>query len=140
MQRDDFGNLDEWGRAVSQLEQLRRDRRLDEHQDDLVRLLRYPDNWRLREAALESAREIKQPKESLVTAVLQILTNEDLYYEARVLAAEALANLLPAARAAQDGRKPALEQRAIEQMHALLDAAHPPVLHQAVQRVLPTIE
>ena len=140
MQKDDFGNLEEWGRVLSQLEQLERDQRLDEHQDGLVRLLRYPDNWRLREAALESVRSIKKPTEALVTAVLQILTNEDLYYEVRVLAAEALAALLPAARTGRDGRNRELEQRALEQMHALLDATHPPVLHQAVQRVLPTIE
>lgn len=140
MQKDDFGNLEEWGRVLSQLEQLGQDQRLDEHQDGLVRLLRCPDNWRLREAALESVRNVKQPTETLVTAVLQILTNEDLYYEVRVLAAEALAALLPAARTNREGRNRAMEQRALEQMHALLNAAHPPVLHQAVQRVLPTIE
>lgn len=140
MQKDDFGNLEEWGRVLTQLEQVRQDRRLDEHQHGLVRLLRYPDNWRLREAALEFARDVRQPTEPLVTAVLQILTNEDLYYEVRVLAAEALAALLPAARTGRDGRNRELEQRALEQMHALLDATHPPVLHQAVQRVLPTIE
>lgn len=140
MQKDEFGNLEEWGRVLSQLEQLTRERLLHEHQDGLVRLLRYPDNWRLREAALESAREVRQPTEALVIAVLQILTNEGLYYEVRVLAAEALASLLPATRAAKDGRNRALEQRALEQMHALLDATHPPILHQAVQRVLPTIE
>lgn len=134
MQDHDFGNLEEWGRVLAQLEQLRRDQLLDEHQDGLVRLLRYPDNWRLREAALEFVRNIKQPTEALVSAVLQILTNEELYYEVRVLAAEALVTLLPAAP------NRALEQRAVEQMHALLDATHPPVLHQAVQRVLPTVE
>lgn len=134
MQEDDFGNLEEWGRVLTQLEQLRRDQLLDEHQDGLVRLLRCPDNWRLREAALEFVRNIKQPTEALVSAVLQILTDEELYYEVRVLAAEALVTLLPAAR------NRALEQRAVEQMHALLDATHPPVLHQAVQRVLPTVE
>lgn len=140
MHKDGFGNLEEWGRVLTQLEQLRQDRRLDEHQDGLVRLLRYPDNWRLREAALEFARDVRQPTEPLVTAVLQILTNEDLYYEVRVLAAEALAALLPAAWTGRDGRNRELEQRALEHMHALLDATHPPVLHQAVQRVLPTIE
>jgi hypothetical protein len=140
MHQDDFGNLEEWGRVLTQLEQLRQDRRLDEHQVGLVRLLRYSNNWRLREAALEFVREVRQPAEPLVMAVLQILTNEDLYYEVRVLAAEALAALFPAARTSRAGRNRELEQRALEQMHALLNAKHPPVLHQAVQRVLPTIE
>lgn len=134
MQQGAFGNLEEWGRVLTQLEQLGRDQCLDEHQDGLARLLRYPGNWRLREAALEYARHIKQPAEALVAAVLQILTDEELYYEVRVLAAEALVTLLPAAR------NRSLEQHAVELMHALLDAPHPPVLHQAVQRVLPTIE
>lgn len=140
MHQDDFGNLEEWGRVLNELTQLARERTLDDHQPGLVRLLRYPHNWRLREAALEAVRQVRRPAEDLVTAVLRIMTNEDLYHEVRVLAAEALADLIAAGRAAGSQRNRALEAQVIEQMHALLDSPHPPVLHQAVRRVLPTME
>lgn len=140
MPRNDFGNLEEWGRVLSQLAQLEHDQALDEHQDGLVRLLRYGDNWRLREAALEAVGHVKRPSETLISEVLRIMTNEHLYHEARVLAADALARLIAAARESGHARCRALEQQAIDQMHALLDAPHPPILRQAVQRVLPTIE
>jgi hypothetical protein len=140
MQRDDFGNLEEWGRVLTRLEQLTRDGGLDAHQPGLVRLLRYPDNWRLREAALEACRTLRDPTEPLVSAVLRIMIDGGLYHEVRVLAAEALTQLLPATRRSALGRNRALEGQVIEQMHALLDAPHPPVLHQAIRRVLPTIE
>lgn len=140
MLQNDFGNLEEWGRVLNDLTQLTRERRLDAHQPGLVRLLRYPRNWRLREAALEAARHVQQPAEELVTAVLRIMAHEDLYHEVRVLAAEALADLITAGRAADGARNRALEARVLEQMHVLLDSPHPPVLHQAVRRVLPTME
>ena len=140
MQRDDFGNLEEWGRVLSLVEGLTRDGRLEAQQAGLVRLLRYPDNWRLREAALESCRTLREPTEPLVSAVLRIMMDEGLYHEVRVLAAEALAQLVPATRRSSLGRNRALEGQVAEQMHALLDSPHPPVLHQAARRVLPTVE
>ncbi len=140
MHRDDFGNLEEWGRVLGQLEQLARDRKLDEHQDGLMRLLRYADNWRLREAALEVVGDVKRPSDALVSEVLLVMTNEHLYHEVRVLAAEALARLVVASRASGEGRCRDLEKQVVDQMHALLDSPHPPILRQAVQRVLPTIE
>jgi hypothetical protein len=140
MQKDDFGNLAEWGRVLNQLAQLTRDGTIDEHQAGLVRLLHYQDNWRLREAALEAIRHVRRPGEPLVTAVLELMTDEHLYHELRVLAAEALASLVAAGRAVGAGRNRELEQAVLTQMHALLDAPHPPVLHQAVRRILPTIE
>jgi len=140
MPRDDFGNLEEWGRVLSQLSQLEHDRTLDEHQDGLVRLLRYPDNWRLREAALEAVGNVKCPSEVLISEVLRIMASDQLYHEVRVLAAEALVRLVEAARVSKDGRNRALEQQVVDQMHALLDSPHPPVLHQAIQRALPTVE
>ncbi len=140
MQRDDFGNLEEWGRVLNELAQLTRDRNLDNRQAGLVRLLRYPNNWRLREAALEAVRNVTQPTETLVSDVLEIMSNEHLYHEVRVLAAEALASLLAAMRVARDGRHPELERQALDQMHRLLESPHPPILHRAVQRVLPSVE
>lgn len=140
MPKDEFGNLEEWGRVLSQLARLARDQELDQHQDGLVRLLRYSDNWRLREAALEAAGNVKCPSEALTSEVLRIMANERLYHEVRVLAAEALARLIVAMRATDAARHRTLEQQVVDQMHALLDSPHPPILRQAVQRVLPTIE
>lgn len=140
MAGDIFGNLEDWGRVVEQLDRLTREGALDPHQPGLVRLLRFEGNWRLREAALEAARHVREPAEALVAEVLRRMMDESLYYEARAPAAEALAALVAAGRRAPGQRHRALEARVLEQMHALLDGPGPPVLHQAVRRVLPTIE
>ncbi|HNQ24951.1 MAG TPA: hypothetical protein PKK06_17880 [Phycisphaerae bacterium] len=140
MHSDVFGDLREWGRVLEELQQLTRGRALDGHQDALLRLLRYRDNWRLREAALEAVRSVSSPSEALLTEVTRIMSDATLYNEVRVLAAEALAQCIATGRADKGRRNAAIEQQAIDQMHALLDTQQPPVLHQAIRRVLPTVE
>ncbi len=133
---DPFGNLAEWGRLLDRLERLAQARELDSHQEGLLRLLRYRDNWRLREAALEAVCMLRQPSEGIVHEVLKIMTDESLYYEVRVLAAEALGALIQRV----DDRPNALKQDVISQMRAILDSNQPPVMHQAIRRFLPAAE
>jgi hypothetical protein len=90
-----FGNLTEWGTVLGTLERIRAERLLDEHQPGLARLVRYPDNWRLREAALAAALEVTQANDLLVADVLHALVDPALALETRVLAARALGHLLP---------------------------------------------
>ena len=40
-----FGNLMDWGYALDTLHLLRDSGSLDDHQDELIRLLRYDKNW-----------------------------------------------------------------------------------------------
>jgi hypothetical protein len=140
MHQNIFGNLTEWGHVLERIEELIRSGQIEEHQDALVMLLRYRDNWRVREAALESVRHLKQPTDTLVRQVCSIMTNEELYFQVRVLAAEALGSCLD--RLATSSKPPTdrLRQEVREQMHGLLDTHDVPVLHQAVRRILPKIE
>lgn len=140
MHRNGFGNLEEWGRVLERLSEMTRDGRIDEHQDELAVLLRYRDNWRLREAALESIRAVRRPREPLIRELCAILMNEGLYHQVRVLAAEALAVALDRLAASAETAPVQLQRDIREQMHELLDSGQPPVIHQAARRVLPRIE
>lgn len=53
MKGDVFGDLRAWGRVLGQIAELRKAKKLDEHQEGLTRILRYPSNWRLREEVLD---------------------------------------------------------------------------------------
>ncbi len=140
MHQDVLGNLMEWGRVLERLDELTRTGELERHQDALITLMRYRDNWRLREAALESVRSLRRPSEALVRQVCRIMMNEGLYFEVRVLAAEALGSCLDRLSEHSEGLAVALRREVRDQMHALLDTRDEPVVHQAVRRILPKIE
>jgi len=140
MPEDVFGNLEEWGRVLERLAELERSGLIEKHQDDLVRLLRYPDNWRLREAALESVTAIRGPTESLIREACNIMMDDDLYYQVRILAAEALVAAMDRLAEGRQAGAPRLKDEVREQMHALLDSPQAPVFHQAILRILPKIE
>lgn len=140
MPQNVFGSFAEWGRVLERLDELTRDGRIDEHQDELAVLLRYRDNWRLREAALESIRAIRRPCDALIREVCDVLMNEGLYYQVRVLAAEALTAALDRLTDRAEGAVIQLRRDIRDRMHALLDSGQPPVIHQAARRVLPRIE
>lgn len=133
-------NLEEWGRVLEELAHLRRDRIVDQYQNELLRLLRYQDNWRMRETALEVLREVQKPSEPLVEETCRIMMNEGLYYHARVLAAEALAAMGERLATNREPRSAELRQQVSKQMQELLDSQQPPVLHQAVRRILPSMK
>lgn len=124
-----LGNLEQWGRALEQLEEWRRSGRLDHHQGELLWLLRYRDNWRLREAALEAMKDLRTPDAGLVREACSIMMDDGLYHELRVLAAEAVA------RAGSS-----LVHEVRDRMRALLDSHQPPVMHQALRRILPDLK
>ncbi len=132
---DRFGNLTEWGRVLEEIDVLRANRELDRQQEGLLRILRYRDNWRLREAVLEATKDMDAPGEALLSAVLDIMMDESLYQEVRVLAAEALATSLARANEQKRHDLDHLKQHAVEQIAKLLDSTLPPVIHQAVRRV-----
>ncbi|MBN1489001.1 MAG: hypothetical protein JXA69_03710 [Phycisphaerae bacterium] len=134
------GNLDEWARVLERLDEWSREGTLEQHQEELVQLLGHPDNWRLREAALEAIREIREPTDALVRATCHILMDDGLYLEVRVLAAEALAALFERLRTRSDSPVADIRHEVRETIHALLSSPQPPVMHQAARRILPTIE
>ena len=134
------GNLDEWARVLERLDEWTHEGTLDQHQEELVQLLGHPENWRLREAALEAIRNIREPADALVRATCQVLMDEGLYLEVRVLAAEALAVLFERLETRSDSPVADIRQEVRETIHALLSSPQPPVMHQAARRILPTID
>ncbi|HOB73711.1 MAG TPA: hypothetical protein PKG54_04225 [Phycisphaerae bacterium] len=134
-----FGNLDEWGRVLEQLGELTRSGAIERHQEDLAMLLRYQDNWRLREAALEAIPAIQRPTEALIREVCRIMLNDGLYYQIRVLAAEVLNAIIDRLPPAPQDQPTSLRCEIREHIRALLDTQDVPVLHQAVRRILPKI-
>jgi hypothetical protein len=133
-------SLEEWGKVLERLQEWKKQRELDRHAPELVRLLRTRDNWRLREHALEAVTELSSCPQDLQQAVLDILVDDTLYHEVRVLAAEALRALMArdALRAAGDAAR--IQPGTLERMRRILDSPQPPILHQAIRRVLPTVE
>ena len=134
-----FGNLKEWGSVLEKMETLARSGKLGDHQEELIRVLRYNDNWRLREAALAVLPVIPAPKPALIDEALKIMMRDDLYYDVRIIAADALGRTLKkGSRANQRGGDKTKEtiDRVLEGMNRLLRDPQPPILHRAVQESL----
>lgn len=138
MKQDGLRNLEQWVRVLEQLEEWKRAGQLDSHQDDLLWLLRFRGNWRLREAALEMMPSLRTPDPELIRTACTILMDENIYDAARILAAEAVTALLPGSGGARPRSELTAEVR--EQIHALLESHQAPVLHVALRRLLPRIE
>ena len=142
MNVDGFGNLREWGRVLEKMEVLTKSGKLGDCQEELVRVLRYNDNWRLREAALAALPGISEPSAALIDEALKIMMRDDLYYDVRILAADALGKTLKkdsrTNRRGGDKMKETLN-RVIEGMNRLLSDPQPPILHRAVRESLERI-
>lgn len=139
MNCETLGNLEQWDAALEQLDKWKQAGQLDSHQDDLLWLLRYRDNWRLREAALEMSTLLQSPTPELIRQVSDIMMNENLYQEVRILAAETLGTILSNQWRRGSITVP-LDSEVRERMNALLASIQPPVMHIALRRVLSQIE
>jgi hypothetical protein len=139
MNRDTLGNLEQWDSVLEQLDEWKRMGQLDSHQEELLWLLRYPGNWRLREAALEMSALLQAPTEELIRQASNVMTNENLYQEVRILAAETLAALLLNERKHGSVTLP-VDNEVRERMKALLTSAQSPVMHVALRDMLSRIE
>lgn len=132
MDKNIFGNLTDWGVVLDQIEALRKSRSLDAHQTELVRILRYRDNWKLREAVLECLKDLKRPNVDLANAVWDIMMDETVYYEQRILAADSLGHMC--------ARQSDADSKVIGGMRRLLDTPLPPFFHKALNQILERLE
>lgn len=132
MDKDIFGNLTDWGTVLDEIENLRQSRSLDAHQAGLVRILRYRDNWKLRETVLECLKDLIRPNADLVDAVWDIMMDETVYYEQRILAADGLGHLCEHCQDACG--------KVLGGMRRLLDTPHAPFFHNTLQRVVQQFE
>ena len=94
MNGDPFGNLTDWGPVLDTLEDLADRGNLSRCQPGLVRILRYKGNWRLREEVLKRVGAVQTPSRELVHQVIAVLDDDNTYYDARMIAGNALLQLL----------------------------------------------
>ncbi len=134
-----LGNLMDWDLVVEKLEGLKKENGLDDCQEELIRILRYPDNWRLREMALEYIGYVQNPTENLMLSTLNIMTDNTVYYEARILAASALVELAERETDVLNGSKTITREAIIENMESILSSTHPPLLQECIKKCLTRI-
>ncbi|MCP3873768.1 MAG: hypothetical protein GY699_11500 [Desulfobacteraceae bacterium] len=136
MENNIFGNLNDWGIVLEKLEKLSETRELDECQDELIRLLRFEQNWRLREAAIEYLPFIEKPSLNLAREVNALIKRKDLYYDIRILATDGLEKLAATIVGNKAFDKDILKQfiqGIVRDMDDLLASPEPPKFHDALQ-------
>ena len=131
---DIFGDLREWGQVLRQIEQLRLAGRLDEHQEGLIRVLRYRYSWQLREAALRAVTDLRRPSKDLLDVLLGIVTDEYCDLEMRLLACDTVRHSIRK-HCDQEGTG-GFESEAFQRGNEILRVPQPPVLRDAVERWL----
>lgn len=132
MKQDPFGNLTDWGRVLDTFGELADSGRLAECQPGLIRILRFKGNWRLREEVLKRIGEIKVPSRELVRQVLTILADDNIYYDARIMAGDALIQLL------KNGPDESLEELTAtvrKLVQKLKSTPQPPFFDEALDRL-----
>jgi hypothetical protein len=131
---DVFGDLREWGDVLTTLQQLTDQGRLDDHQHGLARLVRFRDNWRLQEAALECALKVECSCDLLLADTLNALVCRDTPLMLRITAARATGHLL--ACYSDDGQSPFDVYRAYQTLEQVAAQPQPPILADALREAL----
>lgn len=132
MKSDPFGNLRDWGPVLERVCTMADNGTLSECQHGLTRILRYRDNWRLREETLKRIGMIDNPEEALVRQVLTIIADEQLYYEVRILACETMEEFLKNSR---DSVSTAVETELLETIDNVLSTQQPPIFEPALKKL-----
>jgi hypothetical protein len=131
---DVFGDLQEWGEVLTALDRLTEEGRLDEHQHELARLVRYRDNWRLQEAALHCALKVGCSCDLLLADTLNALVSRETPLTLRVTAAQATGHLLSCYD--YNDRSPFDVQRAFQTLEQVAAQHQPPILADALREAL----
>lgn len=136
MDNDAFDGLEEWGECLDRLAEIERSGRIDQHQEGLTRLLRYRDNWRLREAALKSAAALESPSDEVLAETSRIAADGDVSIEERLLAFQTLTRLAERAYARAGGSPDKVVAVIRERMGVLLTEPCAPILEEAKRACL----
>lgn len=143
MRKNIFGNLNDWGVVLDKLADLVKNKELDHYQDEVIRLLRFDQNWRLREAAIEALPSLEDPSSKLVREVLLLVKRKDLYYDARILATDCLGTLVSKIFQNKSLDKDILNECIKDirgGINILLDSPEPPKFHSALQKSIDQIK
>ena len=131
---DIFGDLREWGAILHKIDRLTEAGELDEHQNGLVRLLRYRFNWQLRHKAIDAVAKLRTPSPEVMEALLRIAGDEYSELGTRVMACGAVECAL------RNRTKASWSAETMESIQTFCDGflgcPQPPTLRQAVERWL----
>jgi hypothetical protein len=136
MEHDPFGNLKEWTAVLHTLEELDSAGRLAECQKGLIRILRFRGNWRLREEVLKRIGKIVAPSEALIRQVIAIVCDENVYYELRILASQALGQLTRDNYRRSNTGLFSGSDADVKRMRLLLQSHQPPIFSTALHNCL----
>lgn len=132
MKNDPFGNLRDWGVALDTLQELSENGGLSQCQLGLIRILRYKGNWRLREEVLKHAGTIKCPSNEFIHQLIAILDDDNIYFDARIMAGNALIQLL---KHGQGGIDVDLHSKAQKVIERIKSAPQPIFFDTAIDRL-----
>lgn len=132
MKGDPFGNLNDWGQIIENIEDLSGNGWLAQCQPGLTRILRFKGNWRLREEVLKRIGTIESPSRELAFEVLALLADDNIYYDARILAGNALIPLLDNVRVDFNGELRLAARKVVEKINS---TPQPPFFEQAVKKI-----
>ena len=132
MRHDPFGNLTDWGQVLDTFDDLADNGRLAECQPGLIRILRFKGNWRLREEVLKRVGEIHTPSKELVLQVLATVADDNIYYDARIIAADALVDLLKNGPADAHAELTAATRKLVDKLKR---TPQPPFFDEALDRL-----
>jgi hypothetical protein len=132
MKDDPFGNLRDWGSALNIIDELAVNGQLAECQPGLIRILRYKGNWRLREEVLKRAGDIPTPSIDLFLQVLAILDDDNIYYDARILAGEAMSKLLRNVQSEQRNEISNTVKKVVEKLRSI---PQPPIFDNVLRAI-----
>lgn len=132
MKNDPFGNLTDWGLALDTLEDLADNGELSSCQPGLIRILRFKGHWRLREEVLKHVGKIQAPSKDLVQEVIAILDDDNIYYDARIIAGNAIIQWINKAEGACGNDIHRKTQKVIEKIKS---TPQPPFFEKALERL-----
>lgn len=131
---DIFGNLTDWEQVLDKLNDLKKSETLHEHQAGLIRILRYRNNWKLREVVLEFITYLNEPSDEILTEAINIMMDEGVYLDARILTANALTKLVVKHKDDRENNQSINKTVVIKKMESILDSPPPPILTEAIRK------
>jgi len=140
VKQDPFENLKEWGTVLDLLNQLDQKGMLGECQKGMIRVLRYKDNWRLREEVLKRIGTIENPSYDLIEQVVAMVADEKVYYRTRIMALNALEKLAKAGCRLPERSAVADRPKWTAVLQGVLKKHQPPILANALIACLHSLE
>lgn len=132
VKHDPFGNLSDWGAVLNLLEELAEKGKLTDCQPGLIRILKHKGNWQLREEVLKRVGKIQTPSSELVFQILATLSDDNIYYDVRILAGDALIQLLKFIR---NDFEVKINEEIRKVVEKLRSTPQPPFLDDALHRL-----